>query len=211
MQKILSLFKRNYEGNRLVYDEIVEGSEWVQSGEGVATVKYDGTACMVRNGVLYKRSNRRAKKATRRQRIKNRPFVKEDFKAAPVGWLPAESEPNVHTGHWPGWMPVGDGPEDKWHREAWETNAPDDGTYELVGPKVQGNPQRLLGHNLWKHGNVLHDEPSVPRTYDELADWFQQHDLEGIVWHHPDGRMVKIKRRDFGLAWPPLPLAVAAD
>jgi len=23
------------------------------------------------------------------------------------------------------------------------------------------------------------------------------------VWHHPDGRLVKIKRRDFGLSWPP--------
>ena len=27
-------------------------------------------------------------------------------------------------------------------------------------------------------------------------------DIEGIVWHHPDGRMAKIKRRDFGLSWP---------
>ena len=27
--------------------------------------------------------------------------------------------------------------------------------------------------------------------------------IEGIVWHHPDGRMVKIKARDFGLPWPP--------
>lgn len=23
--------------------------------------------------------------------------------------------------------------------------------------------------------------------------------FEGIVWHHPDGRMVKIKAKDFGL------------
>lgn len=23
--------------------------------------------------------------------------------------------------------------------------------------------------------------------------------VEGVVWHHPDGRMVKIKTRDFGL------------
>ena len=26
--------------------------------------------------------------------------------------------------------------------------------------------------------------------------------LEGVVWHHPDGRMVKIKRKDFGYKWP---------
>ena len=28
------------------------------------------------------------------------------------------------------------------------------------------------------------------------------HVVEGIVWHHPDGRMVKIKRKDFGFKWP---------
>ena len=27
--------------------------------------------------------------------------------------------------------------------------------------------------------------------------------IEGIVWHHPDGRMAKIKARDFGIQWPP--------
>jgi hypothetical protein len=26
--------------------------------------------------------------------------------------------------------------------------------------------------------------------------------MEGVVWYHEDGRMVKIKRRDFGLKWP---------
>jgi hypothetical protein len=26
-------------------------------------------------------------------------------------------------------------------------------------------------------------------------------DIEGIVWHHPDGRMVKIKKKDFGYKW----------
>ena len=55
MKKIPSLFKRDYEGARFVYDEVVPGCEWVLDGEGVATVKYDGTSCMVRDGVLYKR------------------------------------------------------------------------------------------------------------------------------------------------------------
>ncbi len=50
MRKIKSLFKRDYEGNRNVYDEIVEGSEWVAMGEGKATKKYDGTCCMVNDG-----------------------------------------------------------------------------------------------------------------------------------------------------------------
>ena len=44
MKKIISLFKRDYGGespkglgNRLCYDEIVEGAEWVVAGEGIAT------------------------------------------------------------------------------------------------------------------------------------------------------------------------------
>ncbi|MFH1485758.1 MAG: hypothetical protein ABIH46_06785, partial [Chloroflexota bacterium] len=55
MQKIISLFKRDYEGTHLVYDEVVEGAEWVQRGEGVATEKIDGTSVMVRTNKLYKR------------------------------------------------------------------------------------------------------------------------------------------------------------
>lgn len=34
MNKIISLFKRDYEYTRLIYDEVVEGAEWVIQGEG---------------------------------------------------------------------------------------------------------------------------------------------------------------------------------
>ena len=37
MEKIISLFARNYDGDRLVRDEIVPGAEWVVAGEGRAT------------------------------------------------------------------------------------------------------------------------------------------------------------------------------
>lgn len=43
MKKIKSLFKRNYETDHLVRDEVVEGSEWVLEGHGVGTLKIDGT------------------------------------------------------------------------------------------------------------------------------------------------------------------------
>ena len=55
MRKIPSLFKRDYEGTHKVYDEVVEGSEWVLAGEGVPTRKWNGTACMIEGGKLYKR------------------------------------------------------------------------------------------------------------------------------------------------------------
>ena len=49
MQKIISLFQRNYDGDRLVRDELVDGAEWVPAGEGVATRKWDGTAWSARS------------------------------------------------------------------------------------------------------------------------------------------------------------------
>ena len=72
-----------------------------------------------------------------------------------------------------------------------------DGTYELCGPKVQGNPERYDHHLLVRHGSeVLAD---APRTFLALGHYLADNDIEGIVWHHPDGRMVKIKGKDFGL------------
>ena len=104
--------------------------------------------------------------------------------------------------HWPGWIPIKDIPEDKWHRQAWEidgSNLPD-GTYELIGPKVQGNKYNLSEHKFRLHGDVTLD--GVPTDFDGVFEYLELHpQYEGIVWHHPDGRMVKIKRKDFGLRW----------
>lgn len=210
MKKIISLFKRDYEGSRQVYNEIVSGAEWVIAGEGVATVKFDGTCCMVRAGKLYKRYDRKLTKANARRLKRNKFYapLPEDYKPAPPGWEAAEEYPNHHTGHWPGWVPVGDKPEDQWHREAWDNfkimvaqGYVNTGTFELVGPKIQGNPYGLDGHVLWHHGATFAFDP--PRDFEGLKEWLTTtQNIEGIVWHHPDGRMVKIKRRDFGLDWP---------
>lgn len=183
MKKTVSLFARNYEGNRLVRNEIVPGAEWVAAGEGVATRKYDGTCCMWRDGMLWKRYELKA------------------GKTAPTGFMAAQ-EPDSVTGDVPGWVPVGDGPDDARHREGLEHHisyAPmADGTYELCGPKVQGNPERKPVHMLIQHAkaDVLED---CPRTFDALREYLKTRDIEGVVWHHPDGRMVKIKGKDFGL------------
>lgn len=209
MKKIISLFKRDYEGTRQVINKVVEGAEWVIAGEGTATIKYDGTCCMIRDSVLYKRYDRRLTKSNARRLKRDKSYVPavEDYKPIPEGWQAAEPRPNQHTGHWPGWVLVGDGPEDKWHREAADNffgdygEPPPDNTYELVGPKIQGNPYNLDDHYLFLHGKPFFTE-QPPRSYEGLREWFINNIVEGIVWHHPDGRMVKIKRRDFGYDWP---------
>lgn len=183
MKKIASLFMRNYDGDRMVRDEVVPGSEWVLTGEGIATQKHDGTACRMFNGLLWRRFD---------AKLGRRP---------PMGFDPAQ-EPDPISGHWPGWMPIGDGPEDRWHREALENGGQNgqmfaSGTYELVGPKINGNPERYRRHTLIPHGSV--ELPMAPRTYRALKDFLSSIDLEGIVWHHSDGRMVKIKASDFGI------------
>jgi len=176
MRKIISLFQRDYDGDRRVRNEVVPGAEWVLAGEGVATRKWDGTCCLVCNSQLYKR------------------YEIKRGKRPPQNFEPACDVDTV-TGKQQGWVPVGDGPEDKWFREALDNQA--DGTYELCGPKVQGNPERLPHHVLIRHGQVSYD--TAPRTFDALVRWFQERDIEGIVWHHKDGRMVKIKAKDFGI------------
>lgn len=187
MKKIISLFARNYDGDGLVRDEIVPGAEWVVAGEGTATRKWDGTCCLIRDGKIYKR------------------YDAKHGKTPPPGFEPAQEYDPI-TGHMPGWIAVGDGPEDRWFRQAI-ANQPNcaDGTYELCGPKVQSDPERAYRlseqpdeamHILIPHGRHIFD---APRTFAELKDWFEGRDIEGIVWHHPDGRMVKIKCRDFGI------------
>lgn len=180
MRKIVSLFQRNYDGDHLVRNEVVPGAEWVIAGEGIATEKMDGTCCMMRGGKLFKR------------------FDAKRGKTPPPGFEPAQ-DPDPVTFHWPGWVPVGDGPEDKWHRDAFHPDF-EDGTFELIGPKVGGNPHKANNHFLVRHGAT--QLGGVPRGYSGLKEYFETANIEGIVWHHPDGRMVKIKRKDFGLPWP---------
>ena len=35
------------------------------------------------------------------------------------------------------------------------------------------------------------------REFDALRQWLEHRPIEGVVWHHQDGRMVKLKRSDF--------------
>lgn len=180
MKKTVSLFQRNYDGDRLVRDELVPGAEWVAAGDGTATRKHDGTCCMVRDGKVYKR------------------YDCKRGQVPPDGFEPAQ-DADSETGHWPGWMPVGDGPEDARHREALAAAGAtlEPGTYELCGPKVQKNPEGYALHVLVRHGSeVLSD---APRDWTGLRSYLANKDIEGIVWHHPDGRMVKIKGKDFGM------------
>ena len=195
MIKIPCLFQRDFSSKKpLLLRAATQGSEWVLAGEGVATRKRDGTACLVRGGVLHKRYD-----------------VKKG-KSVPAGAIACTREADPVTGHWPHWVEVGGERESVWHMEAWtglrasdgsrfrpKADLPD-GTYELCGPKINGNPEALLEHVFIRHGSEILEH--VPRDWDGLRELLKAAPYEGIVFHHPDGRMVKIRRDDYGFSWP---------
>lgn len=182
MKKTPTLFERDWNGDRSrVIDKPHPACGWVFAGEGIATRKIDGTCCMVRGGALYKRRE-----------------LRKGEKAPPL-FEPVDHDDE--TGKIVGYIPCDIGPEDKWHMAAFaaQPGLPD-GTYELVGPKTQGNPEQYEGQTLVSHNDpALVFDPQPPRDFIELRDWMSGKDIEGIVWHHPDGRMAKLKLRDFGL------------
>jgi hypothetical protein len=180
MRKVPTLFQRDPEDMRRVLPVVAPGCEWVLAGEGAATRKYDGTCVMLDHAGDW----------WARREVK-------PGKRPPSGFLAVESD--SATGKTVGWEPIGQSSFAKFHAEAVRNDGGDfdSGTYELCGPKINGNPEAFAGHCLVPHwlAQPLED---VPLTFDGLAallsDGFP---YEGIVWHHADGRMAKLKRRDF--------------
>ena len=107
MKKIPTLFERIYDINGKIIgitDTVKQGYEWVLSGEGVATVKIDGSCCAIINGSFYKRYD--AKKG----------------KIPPAGAIPCTPEPDPITGHWPHWVRISmNNSADKWFIRAYMT------------------------------------------------------------------------------------------
>lgn len=181
MRKIPTLFLRDPQNMARVTREVNPAAQWVIDGEGTATRKYDGTCVMRLRGEWWARRTVKSGRET------------------PLGWV--EVERDRATGITVGWEPIHQSPYAKIHAETLaETDTTGeglpDGTYELVGPKVNRNPERFPAHCLVPHDMAM-TLTDVPRDYDGLWQWLHTHDYEGVVWHHPDGRMAKIKARDF--------------
>lgn len=190
MKKIKSLFVREFEDGHIVKvtPQVMPGYEWVLNGEGKATRKWDGTCTKLEGGEIYRR------------------YDCKHGKTPPEGFIPAD-DPDPVTGHWPGWVkidkynPKGD---EKFYVEGYINTfgsldaVPEDGTYELCGPKINSNAEKLDKHMLIKHGEEI---LNVERTFEGIKKFLEEHYLEGIVFHRGNGDMCKIKRSDFGLEW----------
>lgn len=196
MRKIPTIFLRDEDDRSRVSPVVNPLADWVYDGIGIPTRKLDGTACMVYMDRLYARHTLRG------------------TKPPPLDFIPAQQQ-DPFTRECPGWIPIDSSPQWSAHRDAlslisdsgdafpvrpdWFTT----GTYELCGPKVNGNPEGFPRHILIPHLSPLLWIPQdlVNRTFHGYREFFAKYDVEGIVFHHPDGEhMAKIKARDFGIS-----------
>lgn len=183
MQKMPCLFVREFHAKGFTITEAVtSGCEWVLAGEGVATRKWDGTAVLIQGGRAFAR------------------YDAKHGKPAPAGAIPCTPAADPITGHWPHWVEA-TRPEDKWIRDAIANAGPQaDGTYEAIGPTINGNADGRDVRTLMRHG--LMQVAALNRSFLGLRILLESLPWEGIVFHHPDGRMCKLRRDDFGLPWP---------
>ncbi|SEG92109.1 hypothetical protein SAMN04489712_13227 [Thermomonospora echinospora] len=189
MRKIPTIFVRDWDGDPKHVTSVRNPEcAWVFAGEGIATRKYDGT-CVMFDGERW----------WARREVK-------PGKATPAGFVLVEED--GETGKRVGWEPIAQSGFAKFHAEALAAadrpgEAPSvwaPGTYELCGPKINRNPERAETHVLIRH--ALAERVEVPSpTFDGICEVVRrlaaEAGAEGIVWHHPDGRMAKIKARDF--------------
>jgi len=182
MKKIETIFDRGDDFK--VIPKVRAGCEWVFRGEGIPTEKLDGTnvrLTVAAYKVVHIEKRRNPTKEEKAQGIepgyvdasRNDPSDKHIFRAAD----------NTDVSEW--------------------TN----GLYECeaVGPKIQGNPLELPTPRCYafKFDPVILAD--MPRNFDAIKEYIRVlesryspgHLAEGIVFHHPDGRMAKIKRKDF--------------
>jgi hypothetical protein len=182
MEKIPTLFERD--GRFHVVDRPRTECAWVFNGEGTGTEKLDGTnvRLTVRSGQIVRVEKRRnPTKAQKQQGIVDGWYVDADDSAEDKWILAAVG--NTDASSWP------------------------DGEHpcEALGPSIQGNPLGLAEHRCVPFNLQAPAYQDAPRSYSDLRDFLATleskfvpgHLAEGIVFHHPDGRRAKIKRKDF--------------
>jgi hypothetical protein len=175
MRKIPTLFLRDPDDMRRVTSEVHPDCQWVLDGEGRATRKYDGTCVMLDDAGMWW-----ARREVKRGKTPPADFVEADYDEA--------------TGKRQGWIPI---VASDWRgpwTEAMALHPNEPGTYELCGPKINGNPEGFTFHRLIRHGVTV--VPQILPPVELVREYCKDTGAEGIVWHHPDGRMAKLKARD---------------
>lgn len=182
MKKLSTLFKKDPNDLGRVINEIDPKNDWViKEGMGIPTRKFDGTSCAIIDGELFKR------------------FDLKKGRTLPPNAIPCQ-EADEKSEHHPHWIKCDrNDNSNKWHFVAFDAlENKVDGTYELCGKKVQGNPEKIEGHKLIKHGSETLFIGAL--SFESIREFLRANDIEGIVFHHrDDDRMCKIRKSDFGI------------
>lgn len=210
MKKIPTLFVRDYTTGYVV-PEITPGCEWVMEKTWPVHRKYDG-ACMglfltvkgeprINEGVgsdEVKRAEDLDSIWMARREVKQGHEFPDDFEIE-------QFDPTTKKTF--GWVPIEQSPFYKYFQEAvGRLENKYLGTYELCGPKINGNPEEFKEHRLVHHWSTelisnIHvldiHEMSVEEAYEALKSTLAYMPIEGVVWYGMENGMVKIKRKDF--------------
>lgn len=202
MNKIPTLFLRSEENTRFLTRDINPQCMWIFSEFRVPTVKKDGTNIRITVGE-HEFGNRHICFVEKRRN----PSRKQRDLAEREGMPPPE--PTYVLAY----------PEDPADKHIFAAvNATDFSRWpvgqwpcEALGPKIQGGVESdvpMLYPFSWQP-YTLPDLGPLAIEYDAIMRYLTEHEIEGIVWHGvPPGRnfgekMCKVKRKDFGLPWPP--------
>ena len=175
--------------NHVGTDVINDKSAWVFTEPAVATVKRDGTGVLIttEGEILVRRSVKKGKRI-------------------PQGFRLAETDP--FTGHMFGVEPMEQSGFKAMLQEALPATGKtlEPGTYELCGPKVNGNPEGFDTHVLIRHGaEVLPVIPNMQTVnpaeafvlLKEIFTELKEQGVEGVVWWGADDKRVKLRVKDF--------------
>jgi Family of unknown function (DUF5565) len=185
MQKIHTIFDRDWQGDRGVVNKYVDGFTPALLDGATATEKIDGTnvRLTIRNHTLVRLEKRRNPDRIQKQKGIEEPWYVDASEYDPQDkhiWDAAR-----HTD-------LTDVPDGEWSGEA-------------LGKDIQGNPLKMAGNTvvLFSLGRAPVFE-NVPVDFDQLKSWLPLQNskygteaIEGIVWHCPNGDMYKIKVKDF--------------
>lgn len=183
MRKIPTIFKRDAtQGGKIINEYVVDTKLF---DGAIPTEKLDGmnVRVTVRNHTCVRLEKRR------------NPDKIQKFKGITEPWYTDTS----------------DSAEDKWLNDALKntdlSNVPDgEWSGEALGTNIQGNPLKLPTNRIvffsLGHAPIFEN---VPTTFEELKVWLPAQKskygndcgIEGVVWHCPNGEMMKIKTNDF--------------
>jgi hypothetical protein len=207
LRRIPTLFVRDPEDRRFVTDHVTPGCEWVIAGEGTATRQYNGV-CVAYDPDLLPETDP-ALTAHGTNALDGwwaRRWVRPG-EELPPGFVPLETD--HESGRTVGWEPAAQAPfVHSLLLAIMNTQDPQPGTYELIGPRINRNPEHAERHTLVRHEDA--ETLDAPRTYEALRQWLPRQSYVGVVWHHPDGRYAKLQRRDLRLTITSHPMPVTS-